>query len=87
MLKINGFALQEYLGSRPNDLIKFIIDNGGVRMFVNKNKKLYAQMSPETYGKWGRAKVKKYDFKLKAVKVIDLRAPYKGWKSGITIKL
>ena len=87
LLKINGFALQEYLGSRPNDLIKFIIDNGGVRMFVNKNKKLYAQMSPETYGKWGRAKVKKYDFKLKAVKVIDLRAPYKGWKSGITIKL
>ena len=87
LLNINGFALQEYLSSKPCNLIKFIIDNGGIRIFVNKDKKLYAQMSPETYGKWGRDKIKKYDFKLKAVKVIDSEAPYNGWKSGITIKL
>ena len=87
LLKINGFALQEHLHSNPNNLIKFIIDNGGIRMFINKDKKLYAQMSSETYGKWGRAKIKKYDFKKKIVKVIDLNAPYKGWKSGIAIIL
>ena len=87
LLNLNGMTLQEYLCNRPHKVIEFILNNGGVRLFVNKDKKLYAQMSSETYGKWGKSKIKKYDFKLKAVKVIDFKRPYTGWKSGITIKL
>ena len=87
LLNINGMTLQEYLCSKPEKLIGFIIKNGGVRVLVNSNKKLYAQMSAKTYGQWGKSKIKKYDFGFKAVKVIDFKRPYEGWKSGITIKL
>jgi hypothetical protein len=87
LLNLNGMTLQEYLSNRPHKVIEFILNNGGIRMFVNKDRKLYAQMSSNTYGKWGKNKIKKYDFKLKAVKIIDFKRPYDGWKSGITIKL
>ena len=87
LLNLNGFALQENLCSRPNNLIKYIIKNGGVRLFVNKNKVLYTQMSSETYGKWGKQKIKKLDFQKRIVKIIDFTAPFEGWKSGIKIKL
>ncbi len=87
LLNLNGMALQEYLANKPHKVIGFILNNGGIRLFIDKNKKLYAQMSSSTYGKWGKSKIKKYDFKLKAVKVIDFKRPYTGWKSGITIKL
>ena len=87
LLNINGMTLQEYLSSKPNKLIEFILKNGGVRMFIDKNKRLYAQMSSETYGKFGKSKIKKYDFPKKIVKVIDFKAPYNGWESGVSIKL
>lgn len=87
LLGIGGMTLQEYLASPPNKLIAFIIKNGGLRLFITKDKRLYAQMSPEIYGAWGKNKINKLDFKLKVVKVIDLSYPYDGWKSGIVIKL
>lgn len=87
LLNLNGMTLQEYLHSTPNQLIKFIIKNGAIRLFINKNKKLYAQMTPETYGKWGKEKLQKLDFQFKAAKVIDLKVPYEGWSSGILIRL
>lgn len=88
LLNIGGFALQQYLHSRPNELIKFIIKNGGARLFVPKDRKrLFAQMSPETYTKWGKSKIKKMDFPNKTIKIIDNKAEFNGWKSGIVIKL
>lgn len=87
LLDVSGMTFQEYLGSQPNKLIYFIIKNGGIRLFVTKDKRLYAQMSANTYGKWGRDKIKKLDFKLKAIKLIDLKAPFSGWSTGITVKL
>ncbi len=87
ILDISGMTLQEYLGSRPNKLIHFIIKNGGVRLFITKDKRLYSQMSPKTYGEFGRNKIRKLDFKNKIAKIIDLKAKYDGWTSGITIKL
>jgi len=87
LLNLNGMTLQEYLSNKPHKAIEFILNNGGVRLFINKDKKLYAQMSSKTYGKFGKQKVKKYDFKSKIVKIIDFKSPYNGWKSGITIKL
>jgi len=87
LLGIGGMTLQEYLCSRPNKLIAYIIRNGGVRLFITQDKRLYAQMNPKTYGDWGRNKIRKLDFPLKAVKLIDIKAPYEGWASGITVKL
>jgi len=87
VLGLNGFSLQYYLSTDPDKLIRYILKNGGVRMFVNKDNNGYFQMSEDTYAKWGREKVRKYDLKTKIVKIIDFRVPYKGWKSGISIKL
>ena len=87
LLDINQMVLQQYLSLQPNKLILLVIKSGGIRLFCNKNKKLFAQMSEDTYAQWGRNKIQKYDFKDKLVKIIDLNSPYKGWSSGISIVL
>jgi len=87
LLNINGLALQHYLCGQPSELIDFIIRNGGVRMFVRKDKKAFFQMSEETYAKWGKHKIKKFDFTAKIVKVIDSKLKYTGWQNGISILL
>jgi len=87
LLNIGGMTMQEYLSRKPNDLIKFIIKNGGLRLFVTKDKRFYSQCSPEIYGKWARDKIRKLDFKKKIIKLIDLNTEYNGWDSGITIIL
>ena len=87
LLDINNMVLQDYLSNNPNKVIDFIIRNGGVRLFINKSRHLYSQMNQDTYAKWGRAKIKKYDFKKKIVRIVDPNVEYKGWKSGIGIKL
>lgn len=87
LLDIGGWTFQEYLSECPNRLIWLLIKHGGVRMFISKDRRLYTQMSSEAYSKFGKSKVKKYDFKYKIAKIIDLRAPYNGWKSGIPIKM
>ena len=87
LLDIDAFAMHENLASNPNTLIKLIIDHGGIRIFVNKNGKAFFQLSDSIYGKWGRKKIKKYDFKEKVVRVIDTSAPYNGWSSGIAIRI
>jgi len=87
LLGINAFVIHEKIGSEPNALIKLILDHGGMRLFISKDKRFYAQMTDETYGKWGRDKIKKYDFPKRIVKILDKTSPYKGWKSGITVIL
>jgi hypothetical protein len=87
LLDISGMTMMEYLSKRPNDLVKFIIKNGALRLFITKDKRFYAQCSSETYGEWAGKKIRKLDFKKKVVKLIDLRANYSGWKSGIVIIL
>jgi len=87
LININAFTLQEYLSSEPEKLIFYIIKNGGVRMFINKNRRAIFQMSPESYGTWAKERIKKYDFHEKNLKIIDLNKEYDGWNSGITIKI
>lgn len=87
LLGINGMTLQHYLHQDPNKLISFIIMSGGVRMMVTSENKAYFQMSEETYAKWGKRKVKGFDFKSKTVRIIDSKVEFKGWESGIAIKL
>ena len=87
LLDINAFAMHDRLASRPNDVIKLVLDHGGVRIFVNKNKDAYFQLTDTTYAQWGKDKIRKYEFTNKITKVIDKRQPYRGWKSGITLIL
>ena len=87
MLGLNMFTLQEYLSSDPDKLLFYIIKNGGVRMFIDKDKKAFFQMTPQTYAEWGKERVRRYKFDHKIVRVIDVRADYKGWKSGVAVRL
>jgi len=87
LLNIHAFVLHEKLSSPPNELIKTVLDHGGMRVFINRTKNGFFQLTDKTYSKWGRAKIKKLDLKKKIVKVIDSSTPYKGWDSGIIITL
>ena len=87
LLNISPFVLHQKMASPPDELIKTIIANGGLRIFGTKDNKLYCQVSDETYSEWAREKIKKLDFKEKIVKVIDVSKPYNGWETGIIVKL
>ena len=87
LLNISAFVLHEKIASPPDELIKTVLDHGGMRVFINKDKRGYFQLADDTYSKWGRKKVKGLDLKNKIVKVIDRKTPYSGWKSGILVKL
>lgn len=87
LLNISTFVLHEKLASPPDEIIKTIIDHGGMRIFIKVDKTGYFQLSDDTYSKWGRKKIKGLDLKKKIVKVIDRETPYKGWNCGVTILL
>jgi len=87
LLGIHAFTMHDKLASDPNDLIKLILDNGGIRIFVNQDRISYFQLSSDTYAKWGKKKILKYEFNKKIVKVIDTNSPYRGWRTGISIIL
>ena len=87
LLQIDPFVIHQRLAGNPNDLIKLVIDNGGLRMFITKDGRAYFQMNDQVYKNWGRSKVKGLDFPTRIVKLIDGKTNYCGWKSGITIKL
>lgn len=87
LLNVGANTLLGYMGSSPNKVIACVIANGGMRVYVNSKKEFYSQMSDATYAEWGRVKVRHLDFKDKVVKVIDIRQPYNGWKSGVVVRL
>ena len=87
LLNLNAFTLLQYLSTNPNKLIFYIIKNGGVRIFINQDKKAFFQMSEHIYGRWGKKKVKELDFDKKIVKILNFNQNYNGWSSGIAIKL
>ena len=87
LLGIDAFVLHQKLAGVPDDLIKLIIDSGGMRILATPDKRAYFQMNDSVYRNWGRAKVKGLDFSPKIVKVIDPSTRYNGWNSGITLKL
>jgi hypothetical protein len=87
LLDLEPFVVHQKLAGPPEELIKYVIDNGGMRIFVTLDKRAYFQMNDRVYSNWGRAKVKGLDFSKKVVKLVDATAKFTGWKSGITIRL
>ena len=64
LLDINAFAMHDRMASNPNDVIKLVLDNGGIRIFINSNKDIYFQLTDETYSIWGRQKIRKYEYSI-----------------------
>jgi hypothetical protein len=87
MLQIDPFVLHQRIAGPADELIKLIIDNGGLRIFVTEDKRAYFQMNDQVYKNWGRSKVKGMDYPTRIVKLIDGKTDFKGWSSGIAIKL
>jgi len=87
LLKMDAFVLHQKLAGTPQDLIKLVIDNGGMRVFITSDKRAYFQMNDQVYKNWGRAKVKGFDFPKRIVKLIDPSSKYDGWNTGITLNL
>lgn len=87
ILNIGANTILGYMGSDPNKLIGCILNNGGMRVYVNSKKEFYSQISDAAYGEWGRVKVRALDFKSKVVKVIDRKQAYRGWNSGVPVRL
>lgn len=87
LLGIHAFAIHDCIAGPPERLIKLVIDHGGIRMFITKDRRAYFQMNDAVYAKWGRNKVKGLDFKEKVVNLIDKRTKFKDWSSGISIRL
>lgn len=87
LLKLSPFAVHQYIASNPNKLIYYVLINGGLRIMIDKKNIGWFQLSEKTYSSWARKKIKKLDLKEKIVKIIDRKTDYKGWKSGIIIKL
>jgi len=87
LLSLDPFVLHQKLAGTPQDLIKLIIDNGGMRMFITVDGRAFFQMNDQVYANWGRAKVKGLDFSKKIVKLVDPSIKFNGWNSGITLKL
>ena len=87
LLNIDPFVLHQKLASRPEQMIRLIIAHGGMRIFATKDRRIYCQLSPETYSRWGGSKIRKLDFSTKTVRLVGKHAPYSGWKSGVTILL
>ena len=87
ILGIDPFVLEAESCSNPDKMIQTAIANGAVRVFINKNKDAYFQMTDSTYGDWARNRIKKLDFTNKTIKIVDLKQPYCGWESGIVVRI
>ena len=55
---LKNYLPRSIFGS-PEELIETIIKHGGMRVFINKDRKGYFQMIDDTYSRWGRQKIKK----------------------------
>lgn len=86
LLNLQPMVFHEKLASPPHELIHYIILNGGIRAHI-KNKRGYFQLTDETYGKWGKLKLKSMNLNEKVVRLIDKKRPYKGWGDGIVVKI
>jgi hypothetical protein len=85
VLGLDGWMYEKLIVSDPNKLIFYILSNGGVRINVDKENSTVVCQTNEDSFSWVRNKLLKMYHKIKVAKVIDLKVPYRGWKSGINL--
>ena len=88
LLDINPFVFEHATQNRdPNVVIGLIVTNGGVRMLVKRSdNKVYMQTSQDSWV-WAKDKVKRMWHGKRVVKILDPKARYKGWSSGIPVTI
>ena len=85
LLDINPFIFEEKIHREPKELIKLIIQHGGIRLNINKeSSRVIAQSNEESWPTLLR-KFQKMYHKHKVARVLDPTVEYKGWESGIPI--
>ena len=88
MLDINPLVFEKLISSKDvNGVIGLVIARGGVRVLISRDKHEVVMQTNESSWPWVKGKLEKMYHKNKFAKVVDLKQPYEGWKSGITIKV
>lgn len=85
ILGLNGWIFEKFIVSDPDKLIFYIISNGGIRMNVDKDNSIVICQTNEQSFPQVRNKFMKMYHQTKVAKIIDLKIPYEGWKSGINM--
>ena len=85
VLGLNPWVFEKFVASQPDKLIFYILSNGGVRMNVDKDNSVVMCQTSESSFPWVRNKLMKMYHQTKVAKIVDLRATYEGWKSGINM--
>ena len=85
LLDINPFIFEEKMHRNPSELIKMVIQHGGIRMNIDRQaSKVVAQTNEESWPTLLQKFQKMYQ-KHKIARVLDPTRPYKGWNSGVPI--
>lgn len=85
LLNVNPFVFEHQLNTHPNVLIGMLISRGAVRVIVKSgSSSVFAQTSEGSWP-WARDKINKMYHLKKVIKVLDSKASYQGWSSGIPI--
>ena len=88
MLDINPLIFEKLLlAGDVNGAIGIIVARGGVRVLINRGKKEVVMQTNEASWPWVKGKLDKMYHKNKFAKVVDMKQPYEGWESGVTIKV
>ena len=85
ILNINPWIFEKKLYGNPHEFIKFIIQNGGVRVNINRADSEIICQSNEASWATVVDKLRRMYHKKKVSKVIDPKRPYLGWVSGVPI--
>ena len=85
VLGLNPWVFEKFIVSDPDKLIFYIISNGGIRVNVDKDNSIVICQTNEESFPWVRNKLMKMYHQTKVAKIIDLKAEYQGWKSGVNM--
>jgi hypothetical protein len=85
VLGLNPWTVEKLIASDPNKLIFYILSNGGIRINVDADNSTVICQTNESSFPWVRNKLMKMYHQTKVAKIVDLKATYEGWKSGINM--
>lgn len=87
LLNLNPLVFEQWLHADPNKVVERLILNGAVRTVVDReNNKVFCQTTEESWP-WVREKLSKMYHKIKIAKILDPTKPFKGWESGVPVRI
>lgn len=83
ILNLNPLVFEQYLAGSPNEIVRYLIQNGAARTVVNRaGNSVFCQASEKSWP-WVMEKMTKMYHKTKVAKILDPTKPFTGWKSGV----